>query len=75
MLAHGFHDDRQHLQYDEDRFYATTTDHYQMGTSKYQKASAEEKMQNWRVHTTHVETIMARIFDLVSVQLGTSCTY
>ncbi|KAG0704164.1 hypothetical protein DFH29DRAFT_873948 [Suillus ampliporus] len=67
MLAHGFHDDGKHLQYDEDRFYAATTDHYRTGISKYQKASSEEKMQNWRARTTHVETIMAHIFDLCTV--------
>lgn len=67
MLTHGFHDDGKHLQYDEDGFYAATTDHYRTGISKYQKASSEEKMQNWRARTAHVETIMARIFDLVSI--------
>ncbi|KAG2337037.1 hypothetical protein BDR05DRAFT_1005346 [Suillus weaverae] len=67
MLVHRFHDNGKHLQYDEDRFYTVTTNHYRMGTSKYQKASSEEKMQNWQARTTHVETIMAHIFDLCTI--------
>ncbi|KAG1798563.1 uncharacterized protein HD556DRAFT_1440268 [Suillus plorans] len=67
MLAHGFHEDGKHLQFDEDGFYTSTTDHYRTGTSKYQKVSSDDKMQNWCVCTTHVEMIMARIFDLCAV--------
>ncbi|KAG2112251.1 uncharacterized protein F5147DRAFT_650900 [Suillus discolor] len=67
MLTHSFHEDRKHLQFDEDGFYTSTTDHYQTGTSKYQKVSSDDKMQNCRVHTTHVEIIMAHIFDLCAI--------
>jgi hypothetical protein len=64
LQAHGSHNNGGHLETDNG-FHAFTDLHYRTGFSKVQKATQDDRLNNWRSRITHTDNILNCIFDLV----------
>ncbi|KAG1787354.1 uncharacterized protein HD556DRAFT_1312814 [Suillus plorans] len=66
LQAHGSHNDGGHLE-TYDGFHALTDMHYSTGFSKVQKATQDDRLNNWCSRATHTDNILNCIFDLCTV--------
>lgn len=64
LQAHGSHNDGRHLETDNS-FHTFTDLHYRTGFSKVQKATQDDRLNNWHSRITHTDNILNCIFDLV----------
>ncbi|KAG1727583.1 uncharacterized protein EDB91DRAFT_1253844 [Suillus paluster] len=66
LQAHGSHNDGGHLE-TNNGFHTFTDLHYSTGFSKVQKATQDNRLNNWCSHITHTNNILNCIFDLCTI--------